>query len=167
MKSAAYPVAIDNAAPVVSRRHLLIPAPRNRVWQAHVDVARWPGWQTDISAATIDGPVAPGSTITWSTIGIDEPIPSLIYAVEPLSRTLWGGTAMGIVGIHEWRFSDVGDDTLVETVESWAGDPVAADPIGMQAALDASLDAWLDRLRDLLNSKGALPSSTTMFGEGR
>ena len=158
MRFADYPAAIDDTAPVVSRRHLLIPASRKRVWQAHIDVNRWPAWQTDINAATIDGPVVPGSTITWRTTGIDGPIPSLIYAVEPLIRTLWGGPSMGIVGIHEWRFTDAGEDTLVETEESWAGDPIAADPTSMQASLDASLDAWLDRLRDHLDATRASPS---------
>ncbi len=59
---------------------------------------------------------------------------------------------MGIVGIHAWRFTDAGEDTLVETKESWAGDPMIADPTNMQASLDASLDAWLDRLRDHLSA---------------
>lgn len=97
-------------------------------------------------------PAAPGSTIIWRTTGLDGPIASLIHAVEPLSRTFWGVPSMGIVGIHAWRFTDAGEDTLVETEESWAGDPMIADPTNMQASLDASLDAWLDRLRDHLSA---------------
>lgn len=141
-----HPTDIDHAAPVVSRRRLLIPAPRAAVWSAHTDVERWPAWQADIRTATIDGPVVPGSTITWTTAGIDGAIPSTIYAVEPLGRTLWGGPAMGIVGIHAWRFSDADGGTLVETDESWAGEPISADQATMQGVLDASLDAWLRHL---------------------
>jgi hypothetical protein len=35
----------------------------------------------------------------------------------------------------------------VETNESFAGEPVAADPASMQSLLDASLEAWLGHLR--------------------
>ena len=144
----AVPVTIDVEAPVISHRRLLIPAPCTTVWAAHADVSRWPEWQSDIIAASINGPFAVGSTITWSTSGIAEPIPSIIYAIEPQHRTLWGGPAMGITGIHEWRFSDVEGGTLVETNESWSGGPVEADLAMMQALLDASLDAWLRRLQE-------------------
>ena len=147
MTSTQIPTAIDTDAPVVSRRWLIIPVARATVWAIHLDVERWPEWQNDISAASIDGPFATGRTITWQTAGIETPIPSTIYAVEPGHRTLWGGPAMGIVGIHEWRFSDAEGSTLVETEESWAGSPVEADPAAMLRQLDTSLDSWLERLR--------------------
>lgn len=150
MTSITVPIAIDADAPVISRRRLLIPAARATVWSAHADVNRWPEWQSEITAASIDGPFAVGSTITWSTSGITEPIHSTIYVVEPHRRTLWGGPAMGIVGIHQWRFSDAEGGTLVETEESWSGGPVETDPATMQAALDASLDTWLDRIKTAL-----------------
>ena len=140
------PAAIDSSAPVVSRRKRVMPVARATVWAVHVDVESWPAWQTDISAASIDGPFATGSTITWRTAGIEKPIPSTIHAVEPGHRTLWGGPAMGIVGLHQWRFSDAEGGTLVETEESWAGPPVEVDPAALQRQLDASLDAWLERL---------------------
>jgi hypothetical protein len=35
----------------------------------------------------------------------------------------------------------------VITTESFAGDPVAADPTGIQTILDNSLTAWLTRLK--------------------
>ena len=128
----AVPVTIDVEAPVISHRRLLIPASCATVWAAHTDVNRWPEWQSDISAASINGPFSVGSTITWSTSGIAQPIQSTIYAIEPQHRTLWGGPAMGITGIHEWQFIDVDGGTSVETNESWSGGPVEADPAMMQ-----------------------------------
>jgi hypothetical protein len=57
------------------------------------------------------------------------------------------GPSEGITGIHAWSFTPVDGSVRVDTEESWSGDPVTADVAGMQAALDASLSAWLDHLR--------------------
>jgi hypothetical protein len=45
--------------------------------------------------------------------------------------------------VHEWRFTETPDGVHVTTIESFAGEPVEADPSGMQAVLDKSLVAWL------------------------
>ena len=141
------PEAIDAGAPVISRQRLLIPAARADVWSIHAEVHRWVDWQADIQSASIDGALAAGSTITWRTAGIDAAIASKIYVVEPQRRTLWGAPAMGITGIHEWRFADAEGGTLVETEESWSGAPVEADITNMEKILDASLQKWLHHLR--------------------
>lgn len=152
------PTTIDENAPVISRRRSVIAAPRAAVWQAHIDVARWPEWQRDMRRVTVDEPVAPGGSFTWETAGIDGAITSTIYAVEPMRRTLWGGPAMGIVGMHEWLFEDAEGGTLVQTNESWAGPPIEADPKGMQTALDGSLDAWLDHLANHMKARHDRPA---------
>ena len=38
----------------------------------------------------------------------------------PVSRTLWGGAAQGIMGTHEWRFAQSPAGVHVITTESWA-----------------------------------------------
>jgi hypothetical protein len=53
----------------------------------------------------------------------------------------------GTTGIHSWTFTPIGGGVQVDTEESWSGEPVTADVAGMQAALDRSLTAWLDRRR--------------------
>lgn len=141
--SSTKPTRIDGQAPVISRQRLVVAAPIADVWRVHVDVANWPQWQRDISAASIDGPLAEGTRFEWRTAGIDDAIPSEVYAIEPERRTLWGGPAMGIVGIHEWRFTPQGQHTLVETEESWSGEPIDQARDKMQAALDGSLQRWL------------------------
>lgn len=139
------PNDIDAQAPVVSRHGAVIDAPIEVVWTLHTDVDRWPTWQPDVERARLDGPFAPGSTFSWHTSGLD--IESTVYEVEPERRTLWGGPAHGIVGVHEWTFTPLEEGgTRVETAESWAGEPIEADPEAMQAALDGSLVAWLGHL---------------------
>lgn len=70
-----------------------------------------------------------------------------IYQIEPERRTLWGGPAHGIIGMHEWTFTTVEGSIRVETVESWSGEHVEADVEKMQAALYGALVAWLKHLR--------------------
>jgi hypothetical protein len=117
----ASPTDIDRDAPAIIRLERVIPAHRQRIWDLHADVAGWPKWQLDIATASIDGPLAAGSALTWTTAGLDKPIVSTIHAVEPHRSTLWSGPASGIVGIHRWAFDDTDAGTRVTTEESWGG----------------------------------------------
>jgi uncharacterized protein YndB with AHSA1/START domain len=129
-----------------------IRAPLDTVWQLHIDVNNWPRWQEAITEAHIDGPFEPGNSFDWSSYGFG--VTSQIYEVSDRSRTLWGGTAGGITGVHEWVFAETDGGVRVTTNESFAGDPVSADVAGMQGQLDASLVAWLDYLRAAAEGSG-------------
>jgi hypothetical protein len=66
---------------------------------------------------------------------------------------LWGGTANGITGVHEWLFRETPAGVHVTTNESFAGEPVRADVAGMQSLLDASLVSWLGHLKAAAESR--------------
>ena len=83
------PTGIDGNAPVRARHETDIHAPLDTVWRLHTDVNNWPAWQTDITAAHLDGPFEPGSSFTWTTNGYFT-VTSTIYAVAERARTLWG-----------------------------------------------------------------------------
>jgi hypothetical protein len=146
------PTDVDRSAPVLAHHEVEISAPLDTVWPLHIDVNDWPSWQGAITAAHIDGRFEPGNSFDWSSYGFA--VTSEIYAVSDRSRTLWGGTAGGITGVHEWLFAEADGGIRVTTNESFAGDPVSADVAGMQARLDASLVAWLDYLRSAATSSG-------------
>jgi uncharacterized protein YndB with AHSA1/START domain len=139
------PTDVDRAAPVTAVHEIDIAAPLETVWQLHSDVNAWPRWQTDITAAHIDGPLEPGVSFEWTSYGFS--VTSTVYALAERSRVLWGGTSGGITGVHEWLFSETPGGMHVTTTESFAGDPVEADAAGMQTVLDASLVAWLGHLK--------------------
>ena len=141
----ANPSGVDRDAPVLAHHEIDIQAPPNRVWSLHIDVNAWTTWQTDITEAHIDGPLEPGSSISWSSFGF--PVTSTVYEVADHSRLLWGGTAGGITGIHEWIFSPTPEGVHVVTNESFSGAPVDSDQETMQRMLDASLVAWLSHLK--------------------
>ncbi len=96
--------------------------------------------------ASLDGPLVVGKSFTWSTAGLDTPIVSTIYAIEPQHDTLWGGPSAGIVGIHSWLFEATGTGTRVTTEESWSGTAVEANPAEAAAMLGPSLERWLNFL---------------------
>jgi len=151
------PHSIDEQAPVIARHSAVVAAPLDLVWRLHTDINAWPTWQEAIDEAHLAGPFAAGTAFTWHTYHLT--ITSTIYQVEPQRRTLWGGPSEGITGIHEWSFTPVDGTVRVDTQESWSGEPIEADPAGMQAALDASLVAWLAYLTSAAERSG--PASTT------
>ena len=139
------PTGIDSDAPIRTRHEIDINAPLETVWRLQTDVNGWPAWQTDITAARLDGPFEPGNSFTWTSYGFT--VTSTIYASAERARTLWGGPAAGITGVHEWVFSETPAGVHVTTQESWAGQPVEADITRMRTILDTSLAAWLKNLQ--------------------
>jgi Polyketide cyclase / dehydrase and lipid transport len=146
------PAGVDDDAPVRASHEIDINAPLETVWRLHADVNNWPAWQGAITAARLDGAFEPGASFEWTSYGFT--VVSTIYAATECARVLWGGTAGGITGVHEWVFSETPAGVHVTTTESFAGEPVEADVTGMQSALDSSLAAWLGYLRAAAESRG-------------
>ena len=146
------PTGIDRDAPVITHHEIDIHAPLGTVWRLQTDVNNWPSWQTDITAARLDGPFQPGNSFTWTSYGFA--VTSTIYAVAERARTLWRGAARGIMGTHEWVYTQTPTGVHVATHESWSGPPVQADATGTQSALDKSLTDWLGHLKATAESAG-------------
>ncbi|GAA3998279.1 SRPBCC family protein [Streptomyces sp. NBC_01352] len=147
---------IDLDAPVITRDDIVIHAPLDRIWQIQTDVEAWPAWQPDVTEVTKEtpGPLRAGSVFRWSVHGLQD-ITSTVKQVSPERRIVWGGPAQGITAVHVWTFHQKPDGVHVHTEESWSGDPVEADTPALQAALDASLDAWLHNLKEEAESRRA------------
>ena len=141
----ANPTGVDREAPVLAHHEVVIGAPLGDMWNLHTDVNAWTSWQTDITEAHIDGVMEPGNSFEWTSYNF--PVRSTVYEMADRERVLWGGTAGGITGIHEWVFAATPEGIRVSTTESFAGDPVNADPEAMQNILDSSLVAWLGHMK--------------------
>ncbi|MCG6495541.1 SRPBCC family protein [Kitasatospora sp. A2-31] len=136
---------IDETAPAVVRLTTTIHAPLAAVWSLHTDIDSWAAWLPDVDRAHLEGPLTPGASFRWQTHGLD--ITSTVLELVPGRRIVWGGPADGIDGIHVWTFEETDGAVTVRTEESWAGAPVEAQPAELEAALRASLEAWLDHLK--------------------
>ena len=145
------PTAVDRTAPVIAHHEVDIQAPLDTVWRLHTDINAWPTWQTDISAAHLEGVLEPGASFDWASYGLS--VTSTVYDLAEGARVLWGGTASGITGVHEWLFSQTPAGVHVTTNESFAGEPVTADAAVLQSLLDASLVSWLVDLKAAAESR--------------
>jgi hypothetical protein len=141
-------VQIDESAPVITRKGILIHAPLHTIWKIQTDVEKWPTWQPDVETVVKNTPgrLRPGSVFRWSTEGLD--ITSTVKQADHGKRLAWGGPAQGITAIHVWTFTPTRDGVLVHTEESWTGAPVVANQGALQAALDNSLHNWITNLKN-------------------
>jgi uncharacterized protein YndB with AHSA1/START domain len=153
----ATPSGVDREAPVLAQHEVDIHASVEEVWRLHTDVNGWTAWQTDITQAHIDGQMEPGASFSWSSF--DFPVTSTVYEMTDHERILWGGTAGGITGIHEWIFESTPEGVHVVTNESFTGAPVEAARENLQQLLDASLGAWLAHLKQAAECVADTPSS--------
>ncbi|MFI5527243.1 SRPBCC family protein [Kitasatospora sp. NPDC051853] len=146
-------VHIDRTAPAVVELSTTVRAPLARLWELHTDIAAWPAWLPDVTAAETDGrPLAVGSVFRWHTHGLD--ITSTVLELVPGRRIVWGGPAHGIEGVHVWTFEETdGGEVTVRTEESWSGAPVDAEPEALGQALRQSLESWLTTLRSTAESR--------------
>lgn len=134
---------INLDAPILSMHQILVRAPLEAVWFRQTDPSRWMEWQPEIDRSSGPEELSPGDEFTWETAGMT--IASKVADVDPPNRIVWSGEADGVKAVHEWRFSQVREGTLVETFESWDGD--FADVPAMRMALDESLFKWLVALK--------------------
>lgn len=132
---------VNQKAPVVSRRHVHIAAPLERVWTLLIDIDCWPLWNSAISKVKLGGAPAAGSIFRWKSGGVT--VVSRLQDVEPMRRLSWTGRTAGIDAIHVWELEKEDGGILVRTAESWNG-PLAhiLRPV-LQRFLDRSLEAGL------------------------
>jgi uncharacterized protein YndB with AHSA1/START domain len=112
-------INIDQNAPMIARKEILISAPIEKIWMLETDIERWPEWQPGVSAAHLDGDLAAGHVFRWKAQGLS--ITSTLQLVERPRRIGWTGKAIGIDAVHVWTFEPRGTDTRVVSEESWSG----------------------------------------------
>lgn len=110
---------IDDRAPMVARKEIIVAATVEKLWAMQADINHWPEWQPGVTSAHLDGDVAIGSVFRWKGGGLN--ITSILQIVEPPHRIGWTGKAIGIDAVHIWTFEPHGDGTRVTSEESWSG----------------------------------------------
>jgi len=144
IQEAAKEGRINDSAPVKAEAELTIHATTVAVWKLLTDINRWPVWVESISAATLNGALAPSEDFRWKSKGLW--INSTLQLVEPVHRLAWTGRSMGIKAIHIWELHRESDDTtLVKTQESMEGLFVRL--LINSQALEKTLQSWLSDLK--------------------
>ncbi len=142
---------IDLNAPVITRKEIMIAAPLAVIWNLHTDISGWSRWNKDITNSSLNAPLAVGTTFHWMTAGMN--IASTIDELIPQRMIGWSGLVKDIMGVHVWRFEPVESRVRVQTAESWNGESVRQQTDSLQAALDKSLESWLESLKKEAESR--------------
>jgi len=136
---------IDALAPALARHQLIIRAPLEKIWRLIVDIDNWPGWNSAVDSARLDGALRPGAIFRWTSGGTR--IVSTLQDIEPMTRLVWTGKAIGTRAIHVWTFAHTHDGILVSTSESFDGWLAHLMRKTMQRALERSLAGWLKDIK--------------------
>ena len=136
---------INKSAPAVATHELLINAPAQIIWSLVAEIDRWPSWNPAVKSAKLNGAFEVGTTFDWKSGGIS--IVSTLQKIEPTSKLVWTGKAIGTRAIHVWSFQNTPAGVLVCTSESFEGWLVSLMRKAMQKTLDESLVAWLNELK--------------------
>ena len=91
----------DTNAPVFATGEVEVAADPDTVWAVMADIGRWPSWNPDIKAATVQGPVQPGSSFSWKAG--PGTIRSTFQVVQRPTELSWTGRTMGIGAIHVYQ----------------------------------------------------------------
>jgi hypothetical protein len=133
--------SIVEEAPVIARGSVTIDASPETVWATISDIARWPEWNPDVSAAHLNGPLAAGTEFTWKAG--PGTIRSTLLQVDPPRTIAWRGETMGIGAVHIWHIEAGDDHVTLSTEESWTGLLPRLLRRPMQRRLDAAIEAGL------------------------
>lgn len=159
---------VNRSAPVLVEREVFTHAALTTVWGLLTDIDRWPDWNPRIARANLHGPLRVAETFDWLTAGLE--ITSTIGELVPPQRIAWGGRKHGIDCLHVWRLTPQPEGVLVQTGESWDGEPVRADPTNLRAALTDSLREWLSALKNAAETtdppRPATPRPAPTYDQG-
>ncbi len=137
--------------PVSSQKSILINAPLDSVWALIVEVEKWPERYKHVAKAQMRGAFAVGQSFVWKSGGMR--IVSTIQEVREKTFILWSGETLGTQAIHSWTLTAQGQDTLLETSESFDGWLVRLVPKMMQKMLEQTLEEWLRTIKKLAELK--------------
>ena len=91
--------------------------PVERLWQAFLDVERWPRWNPCIWRSRVrDGELREGATLAWVFNPIKRwypytmPASAKIVEFERHDRVTWEVNVLGFHALHSYRFAALGPD---------------------------------------------------------
>jgi uncharacterized protein YndB with AHSA1/START domain len=154
--------AIDDDAPVISSAEAEIDAPIEAVWSILTAIERWPAWNPDVKAASLDGPAVEGATFRWkagpSTIN------STVVRLDAPRLIAWTGRTLGIRAVHVWRLQSKNGRTLARTEESYEGFVARILRRPLQKMLDRTLTDGVHHLKVEAERSRRRPESGPIAG---
>lgn len=110
---------VDSSAKCFSKEEIKINSPVENVFKVLSDINNWTTWQSSVTKAQINGPVAAGTRFTWKAGGLN--INSQLHTVHLNSEIGWTGRIWWIKAVHNWHLSTENSKTKVIVSESLTG----------------------------------------------
>jgi hypothetical protein len=135
---------INGQAPVLLAGEIEIAASPELVWDVLTAIDDWPSWNPEVSAAALEGELAPGSVFRWKA-GLT--LRSTLKHVEAPRMIAWTGSSMGLDVVHVYGLEPRDDKTFVKTVESVEGVMARLFRWPLQKKMDKSIENGLRSLK--------------------
>ena len=134
---------------------VVAPAAPELTWERWSDVARWPEWNPHCAAASLDGPLAPGTRLDLTLVhpsGRRFYTRPVVTVVEEGRRLEWEARGLGLRAAVRTAFTPEPDGTRVTLEADATGAMAFAYRVGMTDKTQAliyvgMLDALTDSVR--------------------
>lgn len=136
---------INEHAPVICSKSILIQASPEKVWSVLTNIDEWAKWQPEISQPKLNGPLIPNSTFKWKTGGAK--IHSKLHTVGPFKKFGWTGKTFGILAIHNWYLTEENGQTRVLVEESMEGLIARLLKKSFNRNMERGMQNWLSYLK--------------------
>ena len=138
-------MTINQEAPVVQTKEIIINATPKVVWSVLTNVQNWNNWNERIKNPKLQGNLEVGSSFTWKTNGTK--IKSKIHSFVPNKTLGWQGKTFGASAIHNWYLESTGNGTNVRVEESMEGWIINLIKKKMNKKLEDDMLYWLEQLK--------------------
>jgi len=136
---------VDERAPILLQGQIEIAAGREAVWDVLAAIEGWPDWNPDVTSATLEGRLEPGTSFRWKSDGAS--LVSNLVRVDAPTEIAWTGRSLGIRVFHQYRLEERSGSTLVRTEESVAGVPARLFRGPLRRRMDRAIQNQLRRLK--------------------
>lgn len=138
-------MTINQEAPVVQAKEIIINASPEKVWQTLINIQSWAEWNKRIKKTNLQDKIEVGSSFTWKTNG--SKIKSKIHSFKPYKILGWQGKAFGASAIHNWYLEPTENGTKVSVEESMEGWIINLMKKKMNEKLADDMVYWLEQLK--------------------
>lgn len=136
---------INQEAPVIQTKEIVINATPEKVWQTLSNINGWSEWNERIKNPTLKGGLKVGNAFTWKTSG--SKIKSKIHTITPNKMLGWEGKTFGASAIHNWYLAPTKNGTKVSVEESMEGWIINLIKKKMNLKLADDMTYWLEQLK--------------------
>jgi uncharacterized membrane protein len=139
------PMDINQEAPVVQTKSIIINEKPEKIWGIISDVENWTKWNNKIKKVNVEGELKVESDFTWTSGG--SKITSKVHTFDSYETLGWTGKTFGARAIHNWHFEEVEGGTKIIVEESMEGWLISLLKKKMNNILEQDIIFWLEQLK--------------------